>query len=124
MDKNPVNVLHIASGDLWAGAEVQLFTLAKALENNTNTKVHIILLNHGRLEKELISCGIDVTVLDESTLNGFQILHKLIHVIKKTDERGEGDDKEVRASHILLSAADPENLRESFPNSKRRMCPD
>jgi glycosyltransferase involved in cell wall biosynthesis len=82
MDENPVNVLHIASGDLWAGAEVQLFTLAKALENNTNTKVHIILLNHGKLEKELLSCGIEVIVLDESTLNGFQILRKLIHTIR------------------------------------------
>ena len=29
---HPIRVLHIASGDLWAGAEVQLYTLAKALE--------------------------------------------------------------------------------------------
>ena len=48
LDKTrPVRVLHIASGDLWAGAEVQLFTLAKALKNNTNTIVDIVLLNHG-----------------------------------------------------------------------------
>lgn len=36
------------------------------------------------------------------------------HIIEKTDERGEGDDKEVRASHILLQASDPEGLREAF----------
>lgn len=36
------------------------------------------------------------------------------HIIKKTDERGEGDDKEVRASHILLAVADPAELRKSF----------
>ena len=51
----PLSVLHIASGDLWAGAEVQLFTLAKALKNNTNTIVDIILLNHGILEKKLLN---------------------------------------------------------------------
>jgi glycosyltransferase involved in cell wall biosynthesis len=83
MEKSPITVLHIASGDLWAGAEVQLFTLANALKNDTDTIVHVILLNHGRLEKELIDCGVEVTVLDESKSNGFQILRKIIHIIKK-----------------------------------------
>lgn len=36
------------------------------------------------------------------------------HIIKKTDERGEGEEKEVRASHILLQASDPAELREMF----------
>jgi glycosyltransferase involved in cell wall biosynthesis len=83
MNEIPITVLHIASGDLWAGAEVQLFTLANALKKNTNTVVHIILLNHGRLEKELIDCGFEVSVFDETKYNGFQILRKLINVIKK-----------------------------------------
>ena len=83
MNKSPITVLHIASGDLWAGAEVQLFTLANGLKKNTNTIVHIILLNHGRLEKELIDCGFDVTIFDETKSNGFQILRQLIYLIKK-----------------------------------------
>ena len=77
----PIRVLHIASGDLWAGAEVQLFTLAKALKNNTNTIVEIILLNHGVLEKKLLSIGINVIVLDESKLNSLVILQKSIRII-------------------------------------------
>lgn len=39
------------------------------------------------------------------------------HIIKKTEERGEGDDKEVRASHILLRTIDPEMMKQMMgPN--------
>ena len=82
MDKNPITVLHISSGDLWAGAEVQLFTLAKSLKNNTDTKVDIILFNHGRLEQKLLENNINVIVIDETKLNSFQVLRQLIHTIK------------------------------------------
>lgn len=34
------------------------------------------------------------------------------HIIKKTDERGEGDEKEVRASHILFPVTNPEQIRQ------------
>lgn len=77
----PMKVLHIASGDLWAGAEVQLFTLTKALKNNSDTTVDIILLNHGILERKLISNGIKVIIVDESKLNGLIILWKIIRII-------------------------------------------
>jgi glycosyltransferase involved in cell wall biosynthesis len=84
IDKSsPIRVLHIASGDLWAGAEVQLLTLAKALKNNTSTIVEIILLNHGVLEKKLLSSGINVIVLDESKLNSLIILWKLIRIVRQ-----------------------------------------
>ena len=82
---HPIRVLHIASGDLWAGAEVQLFTLAKALKNNTNTIVDIILLNHGILEKKLLGCDIRVIVLDESKLNGLVILWKIIRIVHQIE---------------------------------------
>lgn len=83
MDKNhPVKVLHIASGDLWAGAEVQLFTLASALRKHTGTIVHILLLNHGKLEQKLRDTGIDVTVIDEASLNSAQILRQMIKTVR------------------------------------------
>lgn len=84
MDKTrPISVLHIASGDLWAGAEVQLFTLAKALKIYTDTNVNILLLNHGTLEKKLLDNGIRVIVLNEIKMNGFQILLQIISTIRK-----------------------------------------
>jgi glycosyltransferase involved in cell wall biosynthesis len=73
-----IHVLHIASGDLWAGAEVQLFTLVKTLDKHPETRMSIIILNHGMLEQKLEQIGIEVIVLDESKLNGFQILCQLI----------------------------------------------
>ncbi len=76
------HVLHIASGDLWAGAEVQLFTLASTLYNILKVPVSVILLNHGELEQKLQAVGIKVIVLDESKLNAFQIIRKLIRTVK------------------------------------------
>ncbi|HHO59340.1 MAG TPA: hypothetical protein ENJ64_03790, partial [Thiotrichales bacterium] len=78
-----VSVLHISSGDLWAGAEVQLFTLANALKNHTPTHVTLVLFNHGVLEQKLRNSGFAVHVLDESQLNGLQILWRLIKIIRK-----------------------------------------
>ena len=80
-----IHVLHIASGDLWAGAEVQLYTLARAQHSPQGIRVSAALLNHGRLEQKLRQTGINVIVIDESKLNGFQILRQLIYSIRKID---------------------------------------
>jgi glycosyltransferase involved in cell wall biosynthesis len=82
-EPHQLKVLHIASGDLWAGAEVQLYTLAKALQKMPETCVSVILLNHGALEEKLLEAGIRVFVLDESRLNGFHILHLLVRTIRE-----------------------------------------
>jgi glycosyltransferase involved in cell wall biosynthesis len=76
-----IHVLHIASGDLWAGAEVMLYTLAKTLFKELNTQVSIVLLNHGILEQKLRDCGISIHILDESRLSSFQILQQLNKII-------------------------------------------
>jgi glycosyltransferase involved in cell wall biosynthesis len=78
-----LKIMHIASGDLWAGAEVQLYTLSKTLQYKASAIVSIVLLNHGRLEQELLAAGIEVIVLDESKLNGIRILHRLTGVIRE-----------------------------------------
>lgn len=77
------NVLHIASGDLWAGAEVQMFTLARALQNDLNIRVNVVLLNHGKLEHELRMAGIRTIVLDESKFNSVRILCQLVRTIRE-----------------------------------------
>lgn len=40
------------------------------------------------------------------------------HIIKKTDERGEGDSLEVQSSHILLALANPLTGGENFANTE------
>ena len=77
-----LKILHIASGDLWAGAEAQLFTLAKTLHCKTDASVSVVLLNHGKLENKLREVGVKVIVLNESELNGLQILLALIRTIR------------------------------------------
>ncbi len=76
-----IHVLHVASGDLWAGAEVMLYTLAKTLHAELNSKVSIVLLNHGILEQKLRNCGVYVHILDETHLSSFQILQQLNKII-------------------------------------------
>ena len=80
-NQQTIHVLHIASGDLWAGAEVMLYTLARTLHKELNTQVSVVLLNHGILEQKLRDCGISVHVLDESQLSSFQILRRLNRII-------------------------------------------
>ena len=77
-----IKVLHIASGDLWAGAEVQLYTLAKALKKRPDTEVAVILLNHGTLAERLTACGIETRIIDETRYNGIQILRRLIRLLR------------------------------------------
>lgn len=74
---NLITVIHVASGDLWAGAEVQLYYLAKELHKNKLIHLTVVLLNHGILERELKQAGIPVTVFDEKKLGSLRIFLQL-----------------------------------------------
>lgn len=74
-----LRILHIASGDLWAGAEVQINTLLTELAKKHY--VHAILLNSGRLQRELETAGIEVTVLPESELSFLSLLKGIRRIV-------------------------------------------
>ncbi len=78
--KEKLRILHIASGDRWAGAEVMAYTLMKELKKQHD--VFAIVLNHGELEKRLQDIGIAVTTLDEAKLNSWQIFKGIKYVLK------------------------------------------
>lgn len=70
-----MRIVHIASGDKWAGAEVQLLTLAS---NQALTEdVHVIVLNAGDLEQRLKQKGIDVAVFDETKFSFADLFRKI-----------------------------------------------
>ena len=69
-----LRVCHIASGDRWAGAEVQLSALLNGLHQLPSLELSAIFLNEGRPAAEARQLGIDVCVLDEGTHSFFQIL--------------------------------------------------
>lgn len=78
-----IKVLHVLSGDLWAGAEVQAFNLLTSLQRFESFEISAITLNEGELSKRLRQQNIPVTVLDENTLSGLRIgaaLHKYLRV--------------------------------------------
>lgn len=61
----PLRVCHIMSADLWAGAEVQVATLASWLARQRDVALSAVLFNEGRLAAELRALGIEVAVIDE-----------------------------------------------------------
>jgi len=77
-----LKVLHIASGDLWAGAEVQAFTLISHLARIPNTEVATVLMNEGTLAGKLRSAGVPVCILDEQKVASPRILVRLCSVLR------------------------------------------
>ncbi|MDN3648167.1 glycosyltransferase [Reinekea marina] len=74
-------VLHVISGDLWAGAEAQAATLLKHLKPLCD--VSAVLLNEGELANRLRGYNIPVTVLSEQKLSSWQIFLSLRKHIKQ-----------------------------------------
>ena len=73
-----INVCHLASGDLWAGAEVQLMMLVSALRDMPEFEVSVVLLNEGELASELRHRGIPTTVIPESKRTAISIVRRLV----------------------------------------------
>jgi len=80
---NKIKVVHIASGDLWAGAEVQLYTLLSNLNQRKDIDLLAILLNKGQLEIKLRNAGIKVKIIDEQQLGNVSVFLKIISTLAK-----------------------------------------
>ena len=72
-----LRVCHVASGDLWAGAEVQLASLLYEFKKDSFLDVRAILLNKGILYDLLTAYGIPTQVLDERVLSSVEIAKRL-----------------------------------------------
>ena len=68
-------VLHIVSGDMWAGAEAQAHAVLIHLKPVCD--VSAVLMNEGESSNRLRACEIDVTIFDEATLSSWQIFKLL-----------------------------------------------
>lgn len=76
-----LKVLHLISGDLWAGAESMAFNLLSRLKSRDDLELSVILLNEGKLSDKLRAEGIAVRVIDES-LNSFPVLAmKILQIV-------------------------------------------
>lgn len=79
-----LQVCHVAVGDLWAGAEVQLKVLLSKLVQKPEFNLSVILFNGGRLGKEIESLGIPVTVFPETEWGSGKIFLELVREFKKS----------------------------------------
>lgn len=80
--RSPLRVCHVASGDLWAGAEVQMATLLRALARRGDLQLSAILFNEGRLAEEIRAAGIPVAVIPEAEYNTLRIITRARNVIR------------------------------------------
>jgi len=78
-----MRIIHLASGDLWAGAEVQLFHLAFNLNEHEDVYLLVVLLNDGQLAKALRERNIDVVILDESKYSFLKIMVKFYKLCRQ-----------------------------------------
>ncbi len=77
-----IRVCHLISGDLWAGAEVQAFTLIRTLSTVADMDISAVILNEGRLAEKLHEDGIEVSIIDERKHNFFKIKSLLARILE------------------------------------------
>lgn len=75
VSSSSMRVLHIVSGDVWAGLEAQAFTLL--LQLAPQVQLRVILFNEGELAQRLRAVGITPIILCESRLSGLQLAVQL-----------------------------------------------
>jgi L-malate glycosyltransferase len=78
----PVTVCHVFSGDLWAGAEVVIFNLLTALQQDTGLRVVALALNEGALTERLRDAGITTHVIPETRHTLVGILWRAARVLR------------------------------------------
>src|SRR5262245_58216906 len=78
-----ITVCHVAVGDLWAGAEVQLVTLLSFLIRAPGFDFSAVLLNEGKLADELRGLGVKVTVFAENSLSAPKIFVQLVEYFRR-----------------------------------------
>ena len=74
--REPV-VTHIVSGDLWAGAEAQVFQLIQRLSESKTVTLSVIVFNVGDLYQKLSDLGISVEIADEKKLGPFSQINAI-----------------------------------------------
>lgn len=109
--KGDLRVLHIMSGDLWAGAEVQSYTLITQLCRTPATVVGAVVLNQGTLSAKLQALGIDVEILDETQMDARRIVCRLRRLIQ------------VWQPDVIHTHRDKENILGAIANVLTRRVP-
>jgi len=76
-----IRVCHLISGDLWAGAEAQAFTMLKSLSTCDDLDIQAVILNNGKLYSKLCELGLETHLIDETQHGFFAIRRKLTDLL-------------------------------------------
>ncbi|MEO0811662.1 MAG: glycosyltransferase [Myxococcota bacterium] len=79
----PHRICHVASGDLWAGAEVQAYEMMAALHGAPEFEVSAIVLNDGPLRDALRAAKVPTTLLPESSLTFDRLAGGLRRIVRR-----------------------------------------
>src|ERR1700720_3419065 len=80
-----MRVCHVMSADLWAGAEVQVATVASYLVEQPGVNLTAVLLNEGWLARELRRLGVRVAIIDEHRHTALSIVRFLTRFLREHD---------------------------------------
>lgn len=86
-DRFSVTLLHIFSGDVWAGAERMIWVLLKELSCDCEMKITAVAFNEGTLTQRLRQAGVEVIVLDESKYGFLDMVSRAAEILR---HRGRG----------------------------------
>lgn len=98
-----MRVCHIATGDQWAGAEVQLATVMRGLAARGEFDLAAIVLHEGKLADELRAVGLPVFLLEERRFNAVGLVSQIRRVLRENNISILHTHK--RKDHILGSLA-------------------
>jgi len=79
---SPLSVMHVVSGDLYAGAERIVEELAIAQHAHLKLRVGCIVLNEGQLASNLVRAGLPTYVLDERRLGVAALLRRMRGLVR------------------------------------------
>jgi glycosyltransferase involved in cell wall biosynthesis len=75
-----MRILHIIAGDLWAGAEVQVYNTLASLQKQDGVKVLCVVFNTGVLVDRLKQAGIPCELIDDSKNSIPAMIFKMLKV--------------------------------------------
>jgi glycosyltransferase involved in cell wall biosynthesis len=80
--QKPLHTMIIASGDLWAGAEAQVLSLAREVNSRADSRVSTIVFNDGELRARIMDAGIPCTCVDERTKSPLTMLMEIFALLR------------------------------------------
>jgi len=88
-----ISVCHVITGQVWAGAQVQVATLLKSLSSASGLRLHSIVFEEGRLAEELRAGGVRVKVIRKRHAGS------LLHLISQSVEFLAGQQIQIIHAH-------------------------